>query len=232
MNFFRLIKKNCLFSGFNDEEINGLFDCMKGRIIMRSKGMLVAKEATVADEVCIILKGEVLMFVTKLNGKKKPIKMLKAGEMFGLHQFYLPSKKLGYNLVAATDVALLYLDTSTVITMCNKACKCHQQLIYRVIEYLSNRIQELENNNNYMMIKGMRKKIAKLIYDKYLETRETVVYLGMDRNEMAKYLNVSRPSMSREMMRMRDEGMFDFWKDKITIKDIKSLEATVKGVSV
>jgi Mn-dependent DtxR family transcriptional regulator len=50
----------------------------------------------------------------------------------------------------------------------------------------------------------------------------------MDRNEMAAFLNVSRPSMSREMMRMRDEGIMEFWKDKITIKNIQKLTAIVK----
>ena len=71
----------------------------------------------------------------------------------------------------------------------------------------------------------MRKKIAKLIYDKYLEQGTTTVDLGMNRNEMAKFLNVSRPSMSREMMRMRDnDKIFEFRKGIIEIKDVEALK--------
>ncbi len=232
MNFLRLIRQNCLFKDFNDSEINNLFDCMKGRIIMKSKGMLVAKEESKVSEICIILKGSLLKFITKLNGQKEPLKMLNAGDMYGLHQYYLSSRQLGFNLVAATDVTLLYLDTSTIVTMCEKACKHHQKLIHEAFKSLANKIEKLADNNNYIMIRGMRKKIAKIIYDKYLETRENVVYLGMDRNEMAHYLNVSRPSMSREMMRMRDEGIIDFWKDKITIRNINELEHIVKDVRI
>lgn len=73
----------------------------------------------------------------------------------------------------------------------------------------------------------MRVKIAKLIYEKYVEQDTLNVRLGINRNEMAEYLNVSRPSMSREMIRMREEGIFDFWKDHI---DIKNLEALVEIV--
>lgn len=229
MNFLRLIRKNCLFNGFDDKEINGLFDCMQGKIVMKSKGVLIAKEDSQANELCIVLEGTLLMFVTKLNGQREPTGVLEQGDMFGLHQFYLPSKKLGVNVVAASDVTLLYLNTSTVVTMCEKSCKYHQQLIYRVFQYLSEKIEELENNNNYITIKGMRQKISKLIYDKYLEIGQTEIRLGMDRNEMASYLNVSRPSMSREMMRMRDEGIIEFWKDRITIKDIQKLEKIIKG---
>ena len=77
------------------------------------------------------------------------------------------------------------------------------------------------------MIKSMRLKIAKLIYDKFLIQNSLNVDLGMNRNEMAEYLNVSRPSMSREMIRMREEGIIEFWKGKITIKDLDRLEKIV-----
>ena len=71
----------------------------------------------------------------------------------------------------------------------------------------------------------MRNKIAKLIYDKYCEQNSLTVSLGMNRNEMAKYLNVSRPSMSREMGRMRDnDDMFTFRKEIIVIKDLEALK--------
>lgn len=94
---------------------------------------------------------------------------------------------------------------------------------------MSGKILELENNNSYITIKSMRLKIAKLIYDNYLSQNNTDIALGMNRNEMAKYLNVSRPSMSREMARMHELGMFDFWKDKIKITDIQAIKYIVES---
>lgn len=229
MNFLKLIKKNCLFSQFTDKEINGLFDCMQGRIVMKSKGMLIAKDDTPVEDLCIVLEGTVLQFLTKLNGEKEPIGTLSAGDMFGLHQGYLQPNNLGFFVVAASDVSLLYLKISTIVNMCSQCCSHHQAIITSVIAALSRKIAEIESANNYITIKGMRQKVARLIFDKYLEDKSLNISLGMDRNQMAAYLNVSRPSMSREMMRMRDEGIFDFWKDKIDIKDIQTLENLVKG---
>lgn len=229
MNFLKLIKKNCLFSQFSDKEINSLFDCMQGRIVMKSKGMLIAKDDAPVEELCIVLEGTALEFLTKLNGEKEPICTLSAGDMFGLHQGYLESNNLGFFVVAASDVTLLYLNISTIVNMCSQCCPHHQAMITNVIAALSRKISEIESTNNYITIKGMRQKIARLIYDKYTEEKSLNISLGMDRNQMAAYLNVSRPSMSREMMRMRDEGIFEFWKDKIDIKDIQTLENLVKG---
>ncbi len=46
----------------------------------------------------------------------------------------------------------------------------------------------------------------------------------MKRHELADYLNIPRPSLSREMGLMRDEGIIDFEGTEITIKDTRSLE--------
>ena len=44
-----------------------------------------------------------------------------------------------------------------------------------------------------------------------------------NRESMADYLNVSRPSMSRELGRMRDEGIIDFYRQAFTIKNLQAL---------
>ena len=41
--------------------------------------------------------------------------------------------------------------------------------------------------------------------------------MDMNRNELADFLNVSRPSMSRELGRMRDEGLIDFYRGSVRI---------------
>lgn len=228
MNFFKLLRKNSVFAEFSDKEINALFDCLKGRIVLHSRGVLIAKEESEVTEACILLDGTLLEFSTTLDGRREPLATLEQGDSFGFEQGYLPEKRLPFSVVAVTDVTLLYLDISSVTNMCEKACPFHQQLVYKVMRHLCERIQSLKENNNYITTKGMRQKIARLIFDKYSEQGVLEIRLGMDRNQMAEYLNVSRPSMSREMMRMRDEGMFDFWKDKISIKDLSALENVLK----
>ena len=70
MNFLRIIKKNFLFDGFSNKDINTLFDCMQGKIVKKSKGMLVAFEDSKIEDICIVLEGKLLAFVTKINGER------------------------------------------------------------------------------------------------------------------------------------------------------------------
>lgn len=229
MNIFKQIKKNCLFQNFNDAEINKLFDCLSARMVKYSRGQLVAKENTEITELCILLEGNLVEFVTKNNGSREVLRSLVDGDMFGAAQGYSSPNLLGYYVVAALDSTVLYISIDSVVNTCESNCPYHKALITNLLRSMAEKIMDLENNNGYITIKGMRVKIAKFIYDKYCAQNTLNVSLGLNRNEMAKYLNVSRPSMSREMIRMRDEGIFDFWKDKITIKNLSALQQIVNN---
>jgi Mn-dependent DtxR family transcriptional regulator len=45
----------------------------------------------------------------------------------------------------------------------------------------------------------------------------------MNREALADYLNVSRPSMSRELSRMKQEGIIDYFKSSFSIIDPERL---------
>jgi CRP-like cAMP-binding protein len=62
------------------------------------------------------------------------------------------------------------------------------------------------------------------LFDIYKETGKTTFTIPMKRYELAAYLNVSRPSLSREMSSMRRENLIDFNGSSIRIKNINSLE--------
>ena len=48
--------------------------------------------------------------------------------------------------------------------------------------------------------------------------------VSMSRQEMADFLNAARPSLSRELMRMQNDGLITVEGRKITIKDRNALE--------
>lgn len=225
MKIIKQIKKCVLFDGFTDGEINKLFDAVSARIVKYSRGQLIAKETDVCNEVCVLLEGNLIAYDAKNSGKLELIRSLVDGEYFGLDKAFASDKTLGYNVAAALDSTVLYITAASLISIADKGEELYCKLINNLLGALADRISDLENNNGYITIKGMRKKIAKLIYDKYLVQQSLTVDLGMNRNEMAKYLNVSRPSMSREMMRMRDnDNIFTFRKEIIVIKDLEALK--------
>ena len=224
MKLFKQLKNCDLFEGFSDADINKLFDVIEARIVKYSRGQLVAKIGDPVTDVCVILDGNLIAYTLK-NGKPEIVRSMSDGETYGAESAFGVQPTYWYNVAAALDTTLLYIKPFSLIDRGKIELSIYEKIVKNLLKMLNEKISDLENNRGYITIKGMRKKIAKLIYDKYLEQGNTTVDLGMNRNEMAKFLNVSRPSMSREMMRMRDnDGMFEFRKNIIEIKDLKALE--------
>lgn len=227
MKFFKQIRKNVLFRDLSDKEIEVLFDCLSAKIEKKSSKDIVLKPNEEISDICIILEGNLVEFTIKPNGSRSVVSSKVDGDMFGLPYCFASANKSVTYITAATDACLLYISAKSIMEIDEKECPCKNRFIENIIRNLSDSMIELKNNNDFITIRGMRKKIAKFIYDKHSEQGTNVVTLGVDRNGMAKYLNVSRPSMSREMINMREEGIFEFRKDLITIKNVDALRKII-----
>ena len=211
MKFFKQIKKNPLFANLTDKEIEAMFDCLSARIEKKSPRDIVSRPNEEISEICIILEGNLVEFTVRPGGERVVVSSKVDGDMFGLPYCYSASNKSETFITAATECYLLFINAESILKLCEKACECHRKMNENLVKTLCETVTELKCNNDFITIKGMRKKIAKFI----------------DRNGMAKYLNVSRPSMSREMINMREQGIFDFRKDLITLKDPEALRKII-----
>lgn len=233
MKLIKLIKKSRLFSNLTDQEINLVFDCLKGRIVKYSVGQLLAKQGESVSEIGIVLEGSALKVITRFDGTTEPLELIESGDMFGEIEGYSQEKNYSYSVLANENGAtVLYISIDTIVTQCSKNCDFHQRVMENVMAVLADRVMALSRDKSYLMEKGMRAKIAMLIYEKYNEQNTLEVKLGINRNEMAEYLNVSRPSMSREMGFMKDEGIIDYWKDEIKILNLVAIEDIVKNATL
>jgi DNA-binding transcriptional regulator LsrR (DeoR family) len=82
----------------------------------------------------------------------------------------------------------------------------------------------LNKQVEYLTIKSIRGKISTFLIEQYNTFGSLTFVLPMNRKEFAEFLNVSRPSLSREMSRMRDEGIIDFHMSAVKIIDLDRLK--------
>jgi CRP-like cAMP-binding protein len=108
---------------------------------------------------------------------------------------------------------------------CQKLCPWHGKLIENMLMMVSERALALSRKVEYLSIKSIRGKISTYLLERYKITGKTTFMLPVNRNELADFLNVSRPSLSREMCNMRDEGIIDFHRASVQIKDVEALKS-------
>ena len=74
-----------------------------------------------------------------------------------------------------------------------------------------------------LALKGMREKLATyLLYEADKQNSQSFTIIP-NRNELAEYLNVSRSSMCRELGRMKELGMIDYYQNSFKILSKEAL---------
>ena len=88
-----------------------------------------------------------------------------------------------------------------------------------MLRLIADKNMDLNEKLDILGMKTTREKIsAFLMYHSRLQGKTTVA-VPYDRNTMADYLGVNRSALSRELGKMRDEGLIDFHKNIFTLKN-------------
>ena len=94
-----------------------------------------------------------------------------------------------------------------------------------MLNIISNKALILNRKVEYLSIRSIRGKIIHYLLEQYKHKGKNNFTLPLNRTELADFLNIPRPSLSREMCRMRDEGLIDFHRSSIKINNVENLKA-------
>ena len=86
----------------------------------------------------------------------------------------------------------------------------------------------LNRKVEYLTIKSMRGKIATYLLEQYNKFGKKNFLLPLKRDDLADFLNVSRTALSRELGRMRDEDLLDFYRSSIKLNNMEKLKMAAR----
>jgi CRP-like cAMP-binding protein len=217
--------KCSLFEGIESNEIRSMTKCLDPRIENFKKNDFIVLEGDKLTGIGIVLEGEITILKESYSGDGMVLRKLKECQVFGEVAVFAGKQKWPASVQATKNTTIAFLKAEKVKGDCPYLCPRHSQFIKNLLSLISRRAAFLNKKMDYLSIKSMRGKIAAFLWDEYI-SRETLSFeLRLNRQEMADYLNVSRPSMSRELGRMKDEGVLDFHKSSFKILDETALRA-------
>ncbi|MDD4767901.1 MAG: Crp/Fnr family transcriptional regulator [Desulfotomaculaceae bacterium] len=216
-----------LFRGIDPEELNVVFTCLKPKVSSYEKNEWVAVACEKFNGLGVVLAGEVVIARENAAGDRVIIAVNTPGEMFGEMAAFSGEGVWPVAVMARTACTVMFLPAGKIIGSCERVCASHRQLITNLLEIVSEKALMLHRKVEYLTIKSLRGKISAFLMEQYKKMGSPTFLLPLKRNELADFLNVSRPSLSREMCRMRDEGVIDFHRDSIKIMRVEALRGMI-----
>ncbi len=222
------LTKVSLFKGIEGPDLTLMLGCLEPKLSEYKRNDYIAIAGEKLESIGIILEGEAVVVKENAAGNRVVMDLLKPGDIFGEVVVFAEDSAWPGSVIAQEASKTLFIPRQKIIGQCQRMCPRHREIIRNMLKIVSEKAMLLNKKVEYLSIKSMRGKIAAFLLEQYRRTAATTFVLPLNRNEMADFLNVSRPSMSREMRRMKEEGVIDFHLASVRIREIDALKGMVE----
>lgn len=226
--FLPVLTRTSLFRDIAPDDLNTMFNCLQPKLRKFKKNSYIAVAGDYFESLGVLLSGQASLIKENAAGDRLMMAILKPGDIFGESAVFSGKSVWPATVVAQEACQVMFLPKQKILGECANLCSWHHTIIENMLKDISDKVLRLNQKIEYLSMKSMRGKLSSFLLEQYKINGKPEFMLPMKRGELADFLNVSRPSMSRELCRMRDEGVIDFNRSSIQIKDVESLKGMVE----
>lgn len=206
-----------LFAGIGQENMEGMLGCIGYHVRTFQKGEVIAFEEETINHVGVVLDGAVDMVKEDVWGNRTMLLRSYREDIFG-ETFACGEDSLSVvTFVAAQDCKVLFLSFCRVMHTCTHACVFHQTLIENMVRIIARKNRELMRKVEVVSKRSLREKILAYLSIQAQSQGQKRFELPLGRVEWAEYLCADRSALTRELAKMKDEGIIDYHRNYFEI---------------
>lgn len=216
-----------LFRDISREEIEKMFRCSKTVERSFEDGSYVFRQGETPKNLFLILEGSVMISKDFASGKRDVLFVVGQGDVFGEMYLFADARTYWYDAIAQGKVKLLEIPWEFFYCFCSNACEHHRMITKNMLEIQSEKNFAMTRKLHLLSGTTLRERIALWLNEQVDDNSAGthIVRLAMNREELADYLGTTRPSLSRELMKMQQEQLIETDRNTIKIVDRDALEA-------
>lgn len=199
-----------LFDGISPEDRKAMLGCIGYHIGTFQKGDIVAFEEENIKHIGILLSGAVDMVKEDLWGNKTMLVRMRKDEMFG-ETFACGEDNLSVvSFVVSEDAKILFMAFDRVMHSCTMACMFHHRLIENMVHIIANKNRDLMRKVEVVSKRTIREKLLAYLSIQAQAHESRYFEIPLGRVELAEYLCVDRSALTRELVKMKNDGLIDY----------------------
>ncbi len=207
---YKILMKHPLFSEIARQDIEHILSCMDSRQQNFVKGSFIFLAEESYPKIGILLSGKAQVIKENIHGDRMIIGSLEPGSLFGETYACVGLPRIPVSVEAVEDCGVLLLDINRMLKTCNNTCAFHQKLIANLLNIIATKNMMLNRKMSYITHKTIRGRLLAYLEDQAERANSDRFEIPFNRNELADYLCVDRSAMSRELSRMKKEGLLEF----------------------
>ena len=199
-----------LFEGIRREDRKAMLACTGYHVSTFRKGDIVAFEEENMKHIGIVLAGSVDMIKEDLWGNRTMLVRVRKNEVFG-ETFACGSDNLSVvTFLVSQDARILFLPFNRVMHSCTMACQFHHRLIENMVRVIAAKNRDLMRKVEVVSKRTIREKLLAYLSVQAQVRGSRYFEIPLGRVELAEYLCVDRSAMTRELAKMKEDGLIDY----------------------
>ena len=217
---YSVLETSSLFRGVPAEDLRADLTAAPHHLQSFDRGETIFHLMEPASRVGIILEGRIEAQKAFPNGSQINVSVRTPGEMIGPGAVFSDSRTYPCDMVSLEPVTVMMFSREALLTLMMKDVRILQNFLGEMASatYMLQRRLEL------LSYSGIAQKAAFYLLTQARQTENNRVRIPESVTKWALLMNVSRPSLHRELRHLEDEGIISYAPPEIIILDPDALE--------
>ena len=204
-----------LFRDIAPENIEKLSACLQMREVAFPPGRRIACHAGTAASIGLVLEGTVVLSRPEYDGRNTILEHLGAGSVFGETLAFGPRASVAVH--AETAARVLFLDFEHLTKRCPNACRHHSALVENMLRIVAEKANQLGSRVEVLASRSIREKLLRYFRVLAAEAGSRAFELPFSMSSLADYLSTDRSAMTRELGKMKKDGVVKVERRRVTL---------------
>ena len=217
---YSVLERSTLFKGIPAKELRDTLETVPHHIQCYDKGEVILRLMDEASRVGIILEGRAEAQKPFPNGNQINVSIRMPGEMIGPAAVFSTSHKYPCDVVAIEPITLMMFKKDDLIQLIQKDVRILENFTTEIASATYMLQQRLE----LLSYSGIAQKAAYYLLMQRKKTGSDNIPIPDSMTKWAMLLNVSRPSLHRELKRLKSQNMIRIKSQHIEILEPEALQ--------
>ena len=207
---FSVIASSLLFENIPFEELPQLLDCLQASVRRFEKNQVIFWAGQQITQTALVLSGEVQLWEEDIVGNRSIHNRFLPKDTFGEIYVCDESTLITASAVAVKPSEILFIQRHRLLGRTGCAGPYHRQLLENLLHITTRRALDLSRKVSFLSRRTLREKLLAYLSAQARLSQTCLFSIPFSRQELADYLSVDRSALSKELSKMKEEGLLDY----------------------
>ena len=209
------LRSNPLFAGMDRAQTEKALTLLKAERTQWGRGEMLHASSTPMERFGILLSGAVQVCVDDIEGNRMIMAEVAPGVTFGESLCFLKTRDSPVYIFATEDSEVLLLSPDVLFSA--TADPFYTDLRRRFTAALAAKNLSMNSRIQVLSRLGLRAKLNAYFTELAGNQGSDLIRLPMNRDDTAAYIGANRSALSRELARMKADGLIDYHRNTVRI---------------